>query len=86
MTKVFSVRISESLFNKIIKEIEDQGSTRKEWFISRYNENKSLRKPVYATVYKQQDSNEYNLLCKALDSLPKRYNRFLVDSDETEVF
>lgn len=74
MTKVFSIRLDSELYNIINKEIEEQGLTRKEWLLGLYNENKSLKKPVYTTVYKQTQHDEYNLLCKTLDSVKRRLN------------
>lgn len=86
MTKVFSVRINESLFDEIIKEIQDQGLNRKSFFetVTTQYFNKNIHeKQSIQHIYKQQEGDEYNLLCKALDSLPKRYNK---DIDNSEVF
>ena len=65
MSEVFTVRLPDDLYNKIIVEIEKQGVTRREWFL----------RHVYTDVNKHSQVDEYSLLTRCLDSLHRRLNK-----------
>jgi len=87
MTKVFSVRIKESLFNKIIQELKKTDNTRNEFFemlIDKYFYEKYTLKKLYTCPSELENiDGAYNLLHKEVDMLIDRKNK---DFDKKEVF
>lgn len=83
MTKVFSIRISDSLFDKITKEIKETGLNRKTFFqklIDLYYSQKTLKKESIHSVYSQKNGYDINTIHKQINSLKSSK----INSDKVE--
>ena len=79
MTKVIGVKVNDDFYNKIKDEYDNISQYLKKC-IDYYE--KSKVDVVNSNVNHIKKDSEYNLLCKALDSLPVRYNRFFSKTDK----
>jgi len=84
LSKVFSVRISKQLFDKINSEINNRGVSRKDWFLGLYNSKKPQRTPVYSSVYKRKGCYDYNTTKKIVDDLLAQRMSYFNDSVKTQ--
>ncbi len=86
MTRVFSVRISKELFDKINSEIKELGISRREWLTSLYNSKNTQKKHVYSSVYKQKRCSTMNELHSFCDSLkPSNFKDSSISDNKEDI-
>ena len=83
MSKVLSCKVKENIYNTI-NSMEKPNSEILRELVTKYVktlQNNTKNNGIPPSIPNKKDS-EYNLLCKALDSLPVRDNRFFSKIDK----
>jgi len=81
MSKVLSCKVEDSIYN-IINSLEESNSEVLRDLVTNYVESleNNTKNNGILQVYHSKEDYEYILLCKALDSLTRRHNRFFTYS------